>query len=96
MVNYVNTTSQDVAIAYPQFMYEAVLRSATGRDTFQFQLVTNPYPILQKYKDAEKETSVISLLFVISVGLALLPGLIVGGVIYSVRDDVSNNDSFSG
>jgi len=46
VVNYVNTTSQDVAIAYPQFMYEAVLRSATGKDHFQFKLVTKPYPIL--------------------------------------------------
>lgn len=34
VVNYVNTTSQDAAIAYPQFMYEAILRSATGIDYF--------------------------------------------------------------
>lgn len=34
VVNYVNTTSQDVAIAYPQFMYEAILRSTTGIDHF--------------------------------------------------------------
>jgi len=47
----VNTTSQDVAIAYPQFMYEAALRAATGIDHFQFKLITKPFPILQKYKD---------------------------------------------
>ena len=34
VINYVNTTSQDVAIAYPHFMYEAILRSATGRSQF--------------------------------------------------------------
>ena len=34
VVNYVNATSQDVAIAYPQFMYEAILRSSTGRPHF--------------------------------------------------------------
>jgi len=51
VVNYVNTTSQDVAIAYPQFMYEALLRTATGVDHFQFKLITKPFPILQKYKD---------------------------------------------
>lgn len=51
VVNYVNTTSQDSAIAYPQFMYEAILRSATGYDHFQFKMVTKPFPILQKYKD---------------------------------------------
>ena len=46
VVNYVNATSQDVAIAYPQFMYEAVLRSATGKDHFQYKVITKPYPIL--------------------------------------------------
>lgn len=80
VVNFVNTTSQDVAIAYPQFMYEAILRQATGRPHFQFKVVTNPFPILQKYKDEEKETNVISLLFVVSVGMSLVPGLIVGQV----------------
>ena len=96
MVNYVNTTSQDVAIAYPQFMYEAILRSATGRDHFQFKLVTNPFPILQKYKDQEKETSVISLLFVISVGLSLLPGLIVGGIMYEREKNLKHMQIISG
>ena len=91
-----NTTSQDVAIAYPQFMYEAILRSATGRDHFQFKLVTNPFPILQKYKDQEKETSVISLLFVISVGLSLLPGLIVGGIMYEREKNLKHMQIISG
>lgn len=34
VINYVNTTSQDSGIAYPQFMYEAALRAATGIDHF--------------------------------------------------------------
>ena len=34
VVNYVNATSQDVAIAYPQFMYESILRTATGQSYF--------------------------------------------------------------
>ena len=96
VVNYVNTTSQDVAIAYPQFMYEAILRSATGRDHFQFKLVTNPYPIQQKYKDQEKETSVISLLFVVAVGLSLVPGLIVGGVMFERERNLKHMQIISG
>ena len=53
VINYVNSTSQDVAASFPQFMYESILKTASGYDHFSFKLVTHPYPILQKYKDAE-------------------------------------------
>lgn len=46
VINYVNTTSQDIAAAWPQFMYESILRTATGEPDFQFKLVTKPYPVL--------------------------------------------------
>lgn len=58
--------------------------------------MTKPYPILQKYKDEEKETSVISLLFVISVGLSLLPGLIVGGIMYEREKNLKHMQIISG
>ena len=47
-------------------------------------------------KDQEKETSVISLLFVISVGLSLLPGLIVGGVMYEREKNLKHMQIISG
>jgi hypothetical protein len=34
VINYVNSTSQDVAVAYPQYMYEAILRAATNITNF--------------------------------------------------------------
>ena len=77
-------------------MYEAILRAATGKEHFQFKLVTKPYPIMQKYKDQEKETSVISLLFVISVGLSLVPGLIVGAVMYEREKNLKHMQIISG
>lgn len=58
--------------------------------------MTKPYPIQQKYKDQEKETSVISLLFVISVGLSLVPGLIVGGVMYEREKNLKHMQIISG
>ena len=96
VINYVNTTSQDVAAAYPQFMYEAILRQATGYDYFTFKLVTEPFPIMQKYKDEEKQTSVIQLLFVTSVGLSLLPGLIVGAIMHEREHSLKHMQVISG
>lgn len=59
-------------------------------------MITKPYPILQKYKDEEKETSVISLLFVIAVGLSLLPGLIVGGIMHEREKNLKHMQLISG
>lgn len=53
VINYVNTTSQDVAAAYPQFMYEGILRAATEQPNFQFRMTTRPFPISQRYRDQE-------------------------------------------
>lgn len=82
MINYVNITSQDIGAAWPQFMYESLIRTATGKPDFQFKLVTNPYPVLQKYKDAERKTSVASLLFVLAIGFCILPATIVGYIMF--------------
>lgn len=46
VITYVNTTSQDAAAAYPQFMYESILRTASGNPNFQFKFYTQPFPIL--------------------------------------------------
>jgi hypothetical protein len=32
--SFVNTTSQDATALYPQFMYEAILKAATGDPNF--------------------------------------------------------------
>ena len=41
IASFLNITSQDVVALFPQFMYEAVLKAATGRPDFSFK-VTNP------------------------------------------------------
>lgn len=46
-----NITSQDVTALYPQFMYEAILKAATGDSNFKFKVVTNPFPVSEKLKN---------------------------------------------
>jgi ATP-binding cassette, subfamily A (ABC1), member 3 len=35
-----NLTSQDVAAAYPQFLYEAILQRALGKPNLKFKMTT--------------------------------------------------------
>ena len=47
---FINVTSQDVTAAYPQFLYEAILKKALGRPNFKFRVTTTPYPITEKLR----------------------------------------------
>jgi transglutaminase/protease-like cytokinesis protein 3 len=40
-----NITSQDVTPLYPQFMYEAILKQATGNPNLKFKVTTAPFPV---------------------------------------------------
>jgi hypothetical protein len=50
VATFVNLTSQDVAAAYPQFIYEAILKRALGRPNFKLRVTTTPYPITEKLR----------------------------------------------
>jgi len=43
-LTFVNITSQDAPGLYPQFMYESILKTATGNDDFKFKIRNTPYP----------------------------------------------------
>jgi len=43
-----NLTSQDVMALYPQYLYEAVLKTATGRDDLKFKVTTAQFPLVKK------------------------------------------------
>lgn len=42
VATFVNTTSQDAAAYFSQFMYEAIIRQATGNPNFRFNVTTAP------------------------------------------------------
>lgn len=96
VVTYVNTTSQDAAAAYPQFMYESILRTASGNPNFQFKFYTEPFPILQKYKDKDKVASNQALILVLAVGLSIIPASIIGGILYEREQKLKHLQVISG
>jgi len=36
---------------YPQYMYNAILRAATGESDLEFNVITTPFPIYQMFLD---------------------------------------------
>lgn len=42
--NLMNLTNQDAGGIYPQLMYEAILKKASGDKNFKFKVRSTPYP----------------------------------------------------
>ena len=68
-----NITSQDVTALYPQFMYTALLRAATGNEDLEFNVINAPFPIYQMFKDKEEAAKAVNFTFMVAVALALIP-----------------------
>ena len=49
-VTHVNMTSGASVILYPQFMYESILKLATGDPEFEFKTKSTPYPLTYELK----------------------------------------------
>jgi len=77
IVNYLNVTSQDVTALYPQYIYQSILRVATGDPDFVFDVTSTPYPIYQKFKDIEEAAGAYDFVFMSAIALALIPCVMV-------------------
>lgn len=72
-----NVTSQDVTGLFPQYMYTAILRTATNDPTFTFDVTSVPFPIYQKYKDLEAAATSYDYVFMTAISIALIPCVMV-------------------
>ena len=62
---------------YPQYLYQAILKVATGDDDFTFDVTTQPFPIYQAFKDREEAASAYDFVFMTAIALALVPCVMV-------------------
>jgi ATP-binding cassette subfamily A (ABC1) protein 3 len=76
-VIFVNLTSQDVAALYPQFLYEAILRTALNNSKLNFSVTTTPYPVTNFVKSNLKGTSPFFIVFFVSISFALIPAAMI-------------------
>ena len=73
IISYLNVTSQDVTGLFPQYMYSAILKTATNDPNFHFHVTSVPFPIYQKYKDLEAAATSYDYVFMAAISIALIP-----------------------
>ena len=59
-------------------------------------MYTHPFPILQKYKDKDKVVSNVSLILVLSVGLSILPAIVIGNILFEREKKLKHLQMISG
>ena len=77
VATFINTTSQDAAADYPQFMYESILRLATGNDNLHFNVHSSPWPVTFKLRRQQQTASSSFAVFVLAIAFSLLPSSII-------------------
>ncbi len=77
MVNFLNVTSQDVTGLYPQYMYQALLRTVANKPEFIYDVTSVPFPIYQKFKDRENAANAYDFVFMTAIAMALIPCVMV-------------------
>jgi hypothetical protein len=72
-ITYVNTTSQDAAGLFPQFMYESILRDALDNQELSFKVKTSPLPHAKIAVFGEESHAVLGIIYCSAVcyGLAI-------------------------
>ena len=95
VVSFINNTSQDAQVAFPHFMYQAILKNIKG-SSFSYKMVNDPMPIVQIYKNKNKQISGYFITFVLGIALALIPGSIIGFLLYERINSLVHQQIISG
>jgi hypothetical protein len=64
-------------VLYPQYFYESLLKYTSGDPDFEFTVTTSPYPVMAVFGERERLVQTYSYIFMLSIALALIPGVIV-------------------
>lgn len=78
MAALLNATSQDVVVMYPQFMFESILKTASGNPHLNVSLTSVPFKINpKKQQDEREDANGIYVAFVIGIAFSLVPASII-------------------
>jgi len=94
--NYLNITSQDVTAFYPQWMYQTILRTATGNPDFTFNITTTPFPVFYAFKAREQAARTLDYVFMLSIALALIPCVVVSFILNEREKQLKHQQLISG
>ena len=96
IATFVNITSQDVAGLYPQFMYESVLKLATGKPDLKFKVTNTPFPLTQSLSEQEKTVSGVFIVLVISVAYAMVSASTIAFICYEKEKSLKQQQLVQG
>jgi hypothetical protein len=91
----VNTTSQEAQVAFPHFIYQAILKKSLGA-TFNYTMINDPMPIVKIYLEQEKGGNAIFVGFVMGIGFALIPTSIIGFLLQERCNNLVHQQIISG
>ena len=77
-------------------MYESILKQATGNPNFKFKVVNAPFPVTQKLKDRAATANGIFIVFVLSIGFALIPASIISFILHEREKNLKHMLLISG
>ena len=95
VVSFINNTSQDAQVAFPHFMYQAIMRNEFG-SSFSYTMINDPMPIVQIYKDRNKSSSGFFIIFVLGIAFALIPTSIIGFLLNEKANALVHQQIISG
>jgi len=81
VATFVNITIQDAAAYHPQFIYQAILRTATGNPDYIFNVTTTPVPVSPILRAREGSSNAIFICLISGIGFALIPSSAVGNIV---------------
>lgn len=86
-VAHVNTTSQDVAVLVPQFMYESILKTATEDNEFEFKVTSHAFATTWQVQTMVKVSKAGTIVFFTAIAYSIVLTNIVS---HLVTERVSN------
>ena len=96
VATFLNLTSQDVTAYYPQFMYEAIFKAATGNPNFKFKVTTAPFPVSEVLLQRSRSANAIFICLVAGIGFSLLPASAIGNIVQEREKGLKHMQVLSG
>lgn len=82
VATFINITSNEVANFYPQYVYDAILKCATGNKDFIFKTTNVPFPKAIRSVGHQADANGIFLAFVAGISFSLIPASIISRIVH--------------
>lgn len=93
---FINTTSRDASAYYSQFLYQSILRQATGNPNYIFNVSTTAFPISQQLMGRDASGDALFISIISGIGFALIPATIIGHIVLERQKGLKHIQVVSG